>query len=328
MRTGPRPNPHEPLAEDWVARLTATRVAFVALLAGAVGIAFAPIFVRLSELGPTATAFYRLGLALPVLWLWMEIGDRRATAIRPTGYRDFVGLAVSGLFFAGDLGLWHWSIKLTSVANSTLLVNLAPVFVALGAWLLFGERFSATFLVGMVVALAGAILLVGGSPGFDPRHLLGDVLAVAAAVSYAGYILAVSRLRSRFSTAAVMAYGGGVSCAALLLAALVSGEHLIASTAYGWAVLLGVALVSQVGGQGLITYALAHLPSAFSSVSLLLQPVAAALLAWIVLGEALGAWQGLGGAVVLAGIFLARRGSGKPLRKLTTPPAGAARERP
>ena len=249
MKTGPRPNPHEPLAEDWVARLTATRVAFVALLAGAVGIAFAPIFVRLSELGPTATAFYRLGLALPVLWLWMEIGDRRAAAIRPTGYRDFVGLAVSGLFFAGDLGLWHWSIKLTSVANSTLLVNLAPVFVALGAWLLFGERFSATFLVGMVVALAGAILLIGGSPDFDPRHLLGDVLAVAAAVSYAGYILAVSRLRSRFSTAAVMAYGGGVSCAALLLAALVSGEHLIASTAYGWAVLLGVALVSQVGGR-------------------------------------------------------------------------------
>jgi drug/metabolite transporter (DMT)-like permease len=312
MRTGPRANPHEPPARGRVARLTVTRGAFVALLAGAAGIAFAPIFVRLSELGPTATAFYRLGFALPVLWLWMEIGDRRPTTSRPARYRDFVALAVSGLFFAGDLGLWHWSIKLTSVANSTLLVNLAPVFVALGAWLLFGERFSTTFLIGLVVALAGAALLVGGSPQIGPEHLLGDVLAVAAAVSYAGYILAVSRLRSRFSTAAVMAYGGGVSCAALLLVALVSGESLVASTAYGWAVLLGVALVSQVGGQSLITYALAHLPSAFSSVSLLLQPVAATVLAWIILGEALGAWQGLGGAVVLVGIVLARRGGGKP----------------
>ena len=312
MRTGPRANPQEPPARDLVARRRVRRVAFVALLAGAIGIAFAPIFVRLSELGPTATAFYRLALALPILWLWMEIGDRRAATNRPTGYRDFVGLAVSGLFFAADLGLWHWSIKLTSVANSTLLVNLAPVFVALGAWLLFGERFSATFLVGLVVAIVGAALLVGGSPKIGAGHLLGDVLAVAAAVSYAGYILAVSRLRSRFSTAAVIAYGVGVTCAALLLVALVSGEGLIASSAYGWAMLLGIALVSQVGGQGLITYALAHLPSAFSSVSLLLQPVAAAILAWVILGEALGAWQGLGGAVVLVGIVLARRGGGKP----------------
>ncbi len=312
MRTGPHANPHETPARDPVARRTVRRVAFVALLAGATGIAFAPIFVRLSELGPTATAFYRLALALPILWLWMEIGDRRAATNRPTGYRDFVGLAVSGLFFAGDLGLWHWSIKLTSVANSTLLVNLAPVFVALGAWLFFGERFSTTFLIGLVVAIVGAALLVGGNPQVGAEHLLGDVLAVAAAVSYAGYILAVSRLRARFSTAAVMAYGGGVSCAALLLVALVSGENLIASSAYGWAMLLGVALVSQVGGQSLITYALAHLPSAFSSVSLLLQPVAAAILAWVILGEALGAWQGLGGAVVLVGIVLARRGSGKP----------------
>jgi drug/metabolite transporter (DMT)-like permease len=312
MRTGPRANPYKSPARDPVARRTVKRVAFVALLAGATGIAFAPIFVRLSELGPTATAFYRLALALPILWLWMEIGDRRAATNRPTGYRDFVGLAVSGLFFAGDLGLWHWSIKLTSVANSTLLVNLAPVFVALGAWLFFGERFSTTFLIGLVVAIVGAALLVGGSPQIGADHLLGDVLAVAAAVSYAGYILAVSRLRARFSTAAVMAYGGGVTCAALLLVALVSGENLIASSAYGWAMLLGVALVSQVGGQSLITYALAHLPSAFSSVSLLLQPVAAAVLAWVILGEALGAWQGLGGAVVLVGIVLARRGGGKP----------------
>ena len=137
-------------------RTTVARVAFVALLAGAIGIAFAPIFVRLSELGPSATAFYRLALALPILWMWMEIGDRRTETNRPAGYRDFVGLALSGLYFAGDLGLWHWSIKLTSVAKSTLLVNLAPVFVALGAWLIFGERFSATFLVGLIVALAGA----------------------------------------------------------------------------------------------------------------------------------------------------------------------------
>jgi drug/metabolite transporter (DMT)-like permease len=207
-----------------------------------------------------------------------------------------------GVFFAGDLALWHWSIGFTSVANSTLLVNLAPVFVALGGRLLLGERFAYTF-------LAGALLLVSGDLGLGLRQLLGDALAMLAALFYAGYILSVSRLRSTLSTAAVMTYSGVVTCAALLPVAFLSGEDLLATTFYGWAMLLGIALVSQVGGQSLITYALADLPAAFSSVGFLLQPVAAALLAWAILGEALGWWQALGGAVVLAGIVLARRGS-------------------
>ena len=109
-----------------------------------------------------------------------------------------------------------------------------------------------------------------------------------------------------------MTYGGIVTCVALLLIALLSGEHLLATSAYGWLMLLGIAFVSQVGGQNLITYALADLPAAFSSVGLLLQPVAAGVLAWAILGESLGWWQALGGAVVLTGIVLARRGSKQP----------------
>ena len=284
-------------------------LALAALISGAVGIACAPIFVRLSELGPTATAFWRLALALPVVWLWTEVGKRRDDAPRLSGGRTLLGLVLAGLFFAGDLALWHWSIGFTSVANSTLLVNLAPVFVALGGRLLFGERFSYTFLVGMAVALAGAIMLVGGDLGLGARQLFGDALAVLAALFYAGYILSVSRLRSTLSTAAVMTYGGVVTCAVLLPVAILSGEVLVATTFFGWMMLAGIALVSQVGGQSMITYALADLPAAFSSVGLLLQPVAAALLAWAILGEGLGPYQALGGAVVLTGIVLARRGS-------------------
>ncbi len=304
MGTEPRTNPREALA--------GSRLALGALISGAVGIACAPIFVRLSEVGPTATAFWRLALALPLLLLWTEVGVRREAggpARRLPGRRTLLGLTLAGLFFAGDLALWHWSIGFTSVANSTLLVNLAPVFVALGGRLLFGERFTYTFLVGMAVALAGAILLVGGDLNLRPRQLFGDALAVLAAVFYAGYILSVSRLRSGLSTAAVMTYGGIVTCVALLPVALLSGEDLLATTPYGWLMLLGIAFVSQIGGQSLITYSLADLPAAFSSVGLLLQPIAAAALAWAILGEVLGWWQALGGAVVLTGIVLARRGS-------------------
>jgi drug/metabolite transporter (DMT)-like permease len=290
-----------------------TPFALVALVVGAIAIGASPIFVRLSELGPSATAFWRVALALPVLFLWTEVADRRErTARRPSGYGDLLALVLAGLFFTGDIALWHWAVGLTSVANSTLLVNLAPAFVAFGGWLLFNERFNAGLAAGLAVALAGAALLVGWDLASDPQNILGDAAAVVAAVFYASYILTIYRLRSRFSTGTIMVLSGAVTCVALLPITILSGETLFATTASGWTILLGVALLSHAGGQGLIAYALAGLPVAFSSVGLLLQPVAAAVLAWMILGETLGGWQAIGGAVVLAGIILARRSSRPP----------------
>lgn len=292
------------------AHARSARIVLGALFGGAAGIAFAPIFVRLSELGPSATAFWRLALALPVLWLWMRIEGRGLGAPRqPSSFIDYRRLIVAGLFFAADLAVWHWSITLTSVANATLLANFAPIFVTLGAWLWFGQHFSRTFILGMATALAGATILIGTSFHLSLQHLLGDVLGLVTAVFYAGYILAVKELRDDFSSATILMWSGVASAMALLPISLLSGEGLVAFTAEGWAVLLGLALISQVCGQGLITYALAHLPAAFSSVGLLLQPAIAALLAWIILSEPLGLWQAVGGAIVLAGIVLARRES-------------------
>ena len=288
-----------------------SRLALIALVAGAIAIGSSPIFVRLSELGPVATAFWRLSLAMPILWLWTGLGERRSRVTpRPSGYADLLTLVFAGLCFTGDITLWHLSVTLTSVANSTLLVNLAPVFVALGSWLIFDERFTATFVVGMAVALVGSVLLVGQDFALESQDLPGDFLALFAAAFYGGYILTVSRLRSRFSTATIMAASGAVTCVALLPITLLSGESLLATTVYGWAVLLGVALISHAGGQSLVTYALSSLPAAFSSVGLLLQPVTAAALAWAVLDEVVGPWQALGGVVVLLGILLTHRGIG------------------
>ena len=291
------------------------RLALPLLLAGAFAIGFAPIFVRLSELGPTATAFHRLLLALPALWLWHALKARSGSAVKlPVRRSDYAGLAVAGLFFAGDLGFWHWSITFTSVANATLLANFAPVFVAFAGFAFFGERFSRTFIFGMVAALAGACVLMGRSFTLSPMNLLGDGLGLVTAAFYAGYIVSVGRLRTKFSTATIMAWSGLVTCVVLFPVAVLSGENLVPMTLYGWALLLGLALVSHAGGQSLIAYALAHLPAAFSSVSLLLQPAVAAVLAWVILDEALGPFQGLGAMMIFAGIYVARRGSrGAPL---------------
>ncbi len=281
--------------------------AFLTLLAGAMAIGFAPVLVRLSELGPIATAFYRLFFAMPVLWFWLsrEGGEGRG----PCSARDVLGLGVAGVLFAADLSVWHWSIQLTSVANATLLANFAPVFVTFGAWLFFRERFTRTFLAGLFLGVLGVVVLMGDSVSLGGRNLAGDGLGLLTAVFYGGYILAVSRLRRRFSTATIMAWSGTVTCLVLLPVTLISGEDIFASTASGWAVLMALALVSHAGGQSLITYALAHLPAAFSSVSLLLQPVIAALLAWVLLAEPLRSMQALGASIILLAIVLARRGS-------------------
>ncbi|MGP1396760.1 MAG: DMT family transporter [Inquilinaceae bacterium] len=289
------------------------RWALAALAGGALAIAFAPIFVRLADVGPMASAFWRPALALPALALWLAVEQQRRPVAprRPVRPVDRLALVLAGLLFAGDLAAWHWSIRHTSVANSTLLANLAPVFVATAGWLWFGERFTRAFLVGLALALAGAVLLMSGSLTVDPDHLAGDAVALVTAMFYAGYILAVGRLRGRFSTATIMTWSALVTALVLLPLAWLSGETLVPATAVGWAVLAGLALISHAGGQSLIAFALAHLPVTFSAVGLLLQPVAAAVLAWLLLGEAIGPLQAVGGAVVLAGIAVARRGSAR-----------------
>jgi drug/metabolite transporter (DMT)-like permease len=293
-----------------MATVRRARFALIALLTGGAAIGFAPIFFRLGELGPVASAFWRLALALPVLVAWLLV-ERRCCPDqrRPSSLRDFLDLSVPGLCFAVDLSLWHWSLNWTSVANSTLLCNFAPIFVTLYGWLLFRDRFTLTFLTGLVLALAGAVVLIGASFSFEPGHSAGDGLALASAQFYAGYILAVGRLRQRFSTATIMTWSGVAATLALLVIAVGTGERLLATTGWGWWMLIGLGVFSQAIGQSLITYALAHLPAAFGSVSLLMQPATAALLAWVTLGEALGPWQALGASVVAAGIVVARRGS-------------------
>lgn len=275
---------------------------FICLLAGATCIAFAPIFVRWSEVGPIATAFYRLVLALPWLLVWTASQPRTRVSLR----RDW-RLVLSGLFFAADLAVWHWSIQLTTVANATLLANFAPIFVVLGGWLIWRRRVSTEFLGAIALVMFGMSLLAQASLSVSPQRLLGDVLGVLTAVFYGGYILSVAQLRSRYPTHLVALGSSGVGAIALGLMTLGTGEPLLPASALGWLNLLGLAFVSQVLGQSLITQALADLPPAFSSVGLMLQPAIATVLAWGIFRETLSPIQGLGAILVLTGITWARR---------------------
>ena len=285
------------------------RLALWALFLGAVLISFSGIIVKLSELGPTATGFHRMFLSLPVFWLWMAGETRTRRGSLPESRSDWSLLVFCGIALAADLVVWHWSLHMTSVANATLLGNTAPIFVTLAGWLLFGQRFSPLFLLGLALGILGVVLLVGVSLDKGERPFLGDLLGIMAGAFYAAYLMLVARLRGRFSTATVMGISGVVTCVALLPVVYLSGEGLTPHSIHGWVLLFALAWLSQILGQSAITWSLAHLPTAFGVLSLLVNPVAAALFAWPLLGEAIGPIQGLGGAIVLGGIFLARQGS-------------------
>jgi drug/metabolite transporter (DMT)-like permease len=294
------------------ARLRTERIAILALFVGAVTIAFAPILVRLSEVGPSATGFHRFLLAIPLYWAMAATLPRATVAEgseRPTSVRDFVLISMAGVYLAADVAVWHYSIQMTTVANSTLLANVAPVFVVLAGWILFGTRVTGTYMIGLAAAMTGVFILSRASLSLSEEHFIGDLLGVLTAVFYAAYQISVERLRKRFSTVTIMKYAIPASALIMLPVALASGDDLLPVTLAGWGFLIALAAGPQVFGQGLIAWALAHLPVAFASVSLLVQPVTAALVAWALFGEQIGSQQAVGGVIVLAGIMLARRGS-------------------
>ena len=275
-------------------------------------IGFAGILMRLSDVNPLASAFWRMALAAPVLWLWaLRVGRQDRAAGRRTGFTP--ALALAGAYFAGDMALWHSSLHFTTVSNATLLSNFAPVFIALWMWFAWRTRFSRIFVIGMLIALAGAVLLVApnatSADGAGDRKLIGDALGLASAVFYAGYQLVIKEARDHYSTARLMAWSTTVTGLALLPFAVAAPGAFLPAHGAGWLPLLGLALLAQIGVQTVIAYASAHLSASLSSVSLLIQPLTATLAAWLMFGEAIGVMQCIGGGLLLWGIYLSKRGS-------------------
>ncbi len=282
------------------------RWAMTMLIAGGIAIGSSPIFVRLSELGPIATSFWRLALAMFPLFMF-GAGERRKLQERsPFNLINCLQLILPGIFIAADLGAWHFSLHLTSVANATLLMNLAPIFVSIGAWLLFRMRISGRLIAGLAIAIAGVVVLKGGVGEIVHEQSAGDGIALLSAVFYAGYILLVGRLRSRFSTRCIMLWSTATAAAISLPVAYFMEGRILPMTIHGWLILAALAWMTHAAGQSMIAYALAYLAPSFSSLTLMLQPVVAALLAWVFLTEPLGLMQAIGGMIVIFGILIAR----------------------
>lgn len=299
------------------------RAAWTALSIGVLGIGWSAILVRWSGVSGMVSAFYRLAIAAVLLLPWHLVRNRHRAPAPAAAKRAAV---IAGVVFAADLAFFNTAIMMTSAANATLLGVNAPIFVAIGGWLLFREKPQSRFWIGFVLALVGMVAIVGPDVVRHPTLGLGDFYALLGAVFYGAYLLYVQRARTGMDTLTFSTWCVCAGAASLLPVILLAHQPLWGFDARAWAALIGLALATQIVGHLAVAYALGHLEATVSSLVLLSQAPLTALFAWPALGEPLRVSQAVGGLVLLGGIgvvnltrFGGRRTPPPPEESATTP---------
>ena len=277
----------------------AGRWAFLALLAGNISLSIGAMLVRLADTGPTASAFWRMAIALPILLAlaWRESGGR----LPPRSAILIAGAA--GIFFALDLAAWHIGILQTKVANATLFGNCASLLLVLWGIFLTRTLPRGWQALAILLAFAGSALLMGQSYELSPSYLVGDLLSLLAGVLYTGYVILMLRVRGTLAPWTALAISSVVCVPILLGTALALGETIMPQN---WTPLILLALTSQIIGQGLMTWALPRFSPLVIGLTLLVQPAVAALAGWLMFGELLGPIDIFGGMMVGAALVLIR----------------------
>ncbi len=275
--------------------------ALAALLIANVALAFGPLFVRIADTGPVASAFWRITLAAPVL---IMIALSSGWRPRQIDRSIWAFVAFAGVFFAADLASWHVGILGTTLANATLFGNSATLFFPIYGFLVARALPSRVQGFALLLATIGAGLLLGRSYELSPANLVGDLLCLLAGILYTGYFILMVRARETMAAVPALAVSTMASILPLLAMAMVLGERIIPDH---WGPLVGLALASQVIGQGMMIYALGKLSPLVIGIGLLIQPVVAAITGWIVFREQLGLADLIGGVLVAIALVLVRR---------------------
>jgi drug/metabolite transporter (DMT)-like permease len=288
--------------------------AYAALVVAVAGITWSAIFVRWAGVPGTASAFYRVVIAGAILvpwWLLRGRGDSTSARRRFSTRQGLVAVA-GGVFFALDLALWNSSVMRTQAAVASILGNNTPFFVGMMSWLVFDRRPRASFWIGLGLALAGCLMIIGANlrSGGAQGSLSGDVMALVASVFFAAYLVTTERIRPKMDTLTFSTLAIAGSIATLFVLCLALRIPLSGYPPRAWLAIAGLGIISQLVAYFALVYALGHLPATITSVGLLAQVPSTALLAMLLLGEPLTALQLLGGAIVLAGIYVVNRGEG------------------
>jgi drug/metabolite transporter (DMT)-like permease len=271
-----------------------------ALLIGNAALALGPYFVRLADSGPVAAGFWRLALALPVLFLFAR-GEPRPAA--PVSRKLVPAIALGGLFFALDLSSWHVGIGFTRLGNAALFGNSGSLILMLWGFVVWARWPRTREWLGIAAAFAGAAILLGRSFEVSAQTLVGDLFCLLAGLLYAGYLLIVQDARRVVPTWRLLGWSSAAGVPVLLTVALLHGEPV---WPHDWAPLVGLAISSQIVGQGLLVYALRHFSPLAIGLALLTQPAIAALAGWLAFGETLGPIDVAGMALLASALVIAR----------------------
>ena len=274
------------------------------LAVGVIAIAWSAIFVRWTHMPGVASAFYRMFFAALVLWCVLAFSRVKLAGID----RSTIAVAVlSGVFFAGDVGLFNTAVLHTSAGSATFLANNAPVLVGLLTWAITRRLPSRRFWTALAIALVGAWLIVAADARHAGREWSADLLAVMASVCFALYLLTTERLRKDFDTRILVTLSTTSSAVTLLLISALAHISLAVPNARSFAALLGLGLICQLTGYFCLTYALGHLPATVTSVVLLAVAPITALFAFGLFGEHMTILQGTGGVLVILGVWIVSR---------------------
>ncbi|HKJ38069.1 MAG TPA: DMT family transporter [Anaerolineales bacterium] len=286
--------------------------AYLALGAGVLALSFSAMFVRWANAPGPITALYRMFFSI---FLLLPFFIQRTNTNPATKTRSIIFPLLAGVFTALDLALWNTSLSYTTAANATLLGNTAPLWVALGTWLVFKQRLSAAFWRGLAITLLGAAFILGADFLLHPRFGIGDVMAMFTGFFYGIYYLFTEKSRLYFGSVSHVFFVGIGASTTLFIINIALQNPLTGYSSRTWIVFLATALVSQLIGYMALAYALGHLPASVVAPTMVLQPVATALLAIPLLGEIPNIWQGLGGVVALIGIYIVNHAHQRTLKE-------------
>jgi drug/metabolite transporter (DMT)-like permease len=276
-------------------------LAFAALLAGNIAIAFGPLLVRFADSGPIATGFWRLALATPFLFF---VGYRFGFRFSALGKSTIWLATIAGLFFGVDIILWHIGIFQTKMANATLFANCASLILVVYGIFVARKMPSKWESAAVLFAFVGAALLMGQSLDLSPLHFQGDILSLGAGLTYTVYLVLMMRVRQNTESWGALGMASAVAAVVLLAASLSAGEQVIPTM--WWPVVL-LAFTSQFFGQGCLTYALPHFSPLVIGLALLFQPALSAAAGWLAFGETLTAMDFIGSALVMIALVLVRK---------------------
>jgi len=293
--------------------------AFVQLFIALISVSMAAIFIRYGEqdIGENATVLGRFWVFAVTFGTAQAIGsisrawrDRNTDTppTEPITKRQWLLLISVGFAATSALVLWAMSLTRTSVANSVLLNNLTPIFTSLGGWLFLRQTFDRRFLLGMFIAVTGAVALGASDLHLGGESLLGDGYALLSAAFLATYFLLVERLRDRFSATTILLWRGAIGMMILIPIIIITENSVfLPDTLIGWIGVIGLGVISEGMGQRLLAVSFKNFSSSFIALFLLLEPPISAIFAWIAFGEAMGAANWISFGVVMLGLYIAQR---------------------